>query len=130
MSKKRVIVAILVTLAVLVAFGEFYILGYGRSLRLASILQAHNCLKQAYIEYSGLGSVGPIGSSKPFVFTNTVVVDGKSFHCVVAVAVPRFEDEGVLAMTTNETLIWLDKTRPPKIIPRSGYRPHYFPERF
>ena len=130
MSKKRIIIGILFAVGVLVAFGEFYILGYGQSLRLAGILSAHNTLKQAYIEYARGGSVEPNGSSKPFVFTNTVVVDGTPFYCVVAVGVPRFEDEGVLAMTTNETLIWLDKTRPPKIIPTSDYRPHFFPERF
>jgi hypothetical protein len=130
MSKKRVIIAVLVILAALVAFGEFYILSYGRSLRFARMVLAHSVLKQAYIEYSGHGSVEPNGSSKPFVFTNTVVVDGTPIYPVVAVAVLGFEDEGVLAMTTNETLIWLDKTRPPKIIPTSGYRPHFFPERF
>jgi hypothetical protein len=127
---KRVVIAVLVVLAALIAFGEFYILGYGRALRLAGIVSAHSALKQAYVEYSRQGSVKPNGSLKPFVFTNTVVVDGTPFHCVVAVAVPRFEDEGVLAMTTNETLVWLDKTRPPKIIPPSGYAPHVFPERF
>jgi hypothetical protein len=127
---KRVVIRVLVILTALVAFGEFYILSYGQSLRLAHILLAHSVLKQAYTEYSGRGSVETNGSSKPFVFTNIVVVAGTPFRPVVAVPVLGFEDEGVLAMTTNETLIWLSKARPPKIIPTSGYRPHFFPERF
>jgi hypothetical protein len=124
------VIGVLATLTALVAFGEFYMLSYGQSLRLAHILLAHSVLKQAYIDYSGRGSVKRIGSSEPFLFTNTILVDGTPFRPVVGVPVLGFEEEGVLAMTTNETLIWLGKARPPKIIPTSGYSPHFFPERF
>ena len=130
MPKRRLIIWILLTLAALVALGGFYILSYGQALRLEGIRTARITLAQAYIDFTRSGTVGAYGTSKPFVFTNTVVADRTSYYCTVAVGVPGFEDEGVLAMTTNETFIWLDKTRPPKIIPTTGYKPQLFPERF
>ena len=129
MLKKTVIITAIV-LAAIFAFLIFFSLSYGQSLRRSSVMLGRSFLKQAQQQLVQTGRVEPNGSWRPFVFTNQVTVDGVAYQCSVATALAPFDDEGVLAMTTNETFIWVDKRRPPKIVPTSGYRPHFFPESF
>ena len=115
---------------VLFAFLMFYILGYGQSLRRSRVMLGQAVLKQAQQQLAETGRVGPNGSWRPFVFTNDVAVDGVIHRCSVATPLGGFDDEGVLAMTTNHTFIWVDNVRPPKIVPTSDYKPRFFPESF
>ncbi len=108
----------------------FYSLAYGQSLRRSRVMLGRGVLKQAQQQLAETGRVEPNGSWHPFVFTNDVAVDGVIHRCSVATPLAGFNDEGVFAMTTNQTFIWLGKKRPPKIIPTSGYRPRFFPESF
>jgi len=87
-------------------------------------------LKHAQQQLSQSGRVEPNGSWHPFVFTNDATVDGATYRCSVATPLVGFEDEGILAMTTNEMFIWIDKKRAPKAIPAAGYRPSFFSEGF
>ena len=130
MSRKRLILRGVVTLFVLVALGEFYSLSFGRSIRLAGVVSAHNALRGAYKDYTRGAPIEQNGSLKPFLITNTVVVNGKPLYCIVAVPVPRFENEGVLAMTSNEILVWIDNVRPPKIISGPDYKTPLFSKTF
>lgn len=127
---KRTIIITAIVLAVIFAFLMFFSLSYGQSLRRSGVMLARSVLKQAQHQFVQTGRVEPNGSWKPFIFTNQITVDGVTYQCSVATPIVRFDEEGVLAMTTNEIFIWVDKKRPPKIIPVSGYRPRYFPESF
>ena len=127
--RKKIIIAAIVLGAVFALF-MFYSLGYGRSLRLSRIMLGRAVLKQAQQQLTETGRVEPNGSWRPFVFTNAVTIDEVIYRCSVATPLTGFDDEGIFAMTTNETFIWVDKKRAPKIIPTSGYRPRFFPESF
>ena len=104
---------------------------YGVSLRNAGIIVARNGLKQAKKDYEEHGYVTNYGSSgyQVWLSSNIVTIGGTQYQCFITVREARFGDEGVLAMTTNEVLIWLDTKQQPKIIDKS-YRPPIFPPRF
>lgn len=108
----------------------FYSLAYGNAVRQSRVAMGRSVLKQAQWQLTETGRIEPNGSSRPFVFTNDIVVDGVTFRGSVATPLPPFDDEGVLVMTTNQTFIWVDKQRPPKVLPASGYKPRFFPESF
>ena len=128
MRRKIIITAIMLgTLFVLLMFCS---LAYGRSLRLSRVMIGRSVLKQAQQQLTEAGRVEPNDSWQPFVFTNDVRIAGVTYRCSVATHLAGFDDEGIFAMTTNETFIWVDKKRAPKIIPMSGYRPRFFPESF
>jgi hypothetical protein len=104
---------------------------YGVSLRNAGIIMARGSLKMAYKDYLEHGYVTNYGSSgyQVWLSTNVATVGGTQYQCFVTVRDPKFYDEGVLAMTTNQVFIWLDAKRPPKIID-ANYRAPLFPPRF
>src|SRR5262245_49653611 len=114
---------VLITVAVLlIAVYVSYVLGYGQSLRTFSIFTVEFNLRLAYTNYVATGTVQPNGTSKPYVFTNTVTVGGVTYPCVVAIDISHGFGEGTLAMTTNEVFVWMESGRLPKILPSSGYR--------
>lgn len=99
--------------------------------RRVSITEGKSLLKLTYAEYSKHGYVT---SGNPnyqvWLPTNVVVtIDKTQYQCVVAVRVGKTYGDSYLAMTTNETFIWLDSKRSPKIID-ANYRPSFFPPRF
>jgi hypothetical protein len=104
---------------------------YGVSLRNAGIIMARNSLKQAKKDYDKHGYVTNDGSSgyQVWLSSNIVTIGSTQYQCFITVRDAKFYDEGVLAMTTNQVLIWLDAKRKPKIIDDS-YRPPIFPPRF
>jgi hypothetical protein len=104
---------------------------YQVSLRNAGIIMAKNGLKQAKKDYEEYGYITNYGSSgyQVWLSSNIVTVGGTQYQCFFTARDERFYDEGVLAMTTNEVLIWLDAKRQPKIID-DNYRPQIFPPRF
>ena len=127
---RRTAVITAVALGTLFAFLVFYAAAHGQSFRLSRVMLGRSVLKQAHQQLADTGRVEPNGSWRPFVFTNDVTVDGVTHRCSVATTLGGFEDAGLFAMTTNEMFIWLDKRKPPKIIPSSGYRPRFFSESF
>jgi len=127
---RRTIIITALVLGTLVALLVFYAAAQGQSFRLSRVMLGRSVLKQAQQQLADTGRVEPNGSWRPFVFTNDVTVDGVTHRCSVATPLAGFEDAGLFAMTTNEIFIWLDKRRPPKIIPSSGYRPRFFSESF
>jgi len=104
---------------------------YAVSLRYAGIIMARNSLKQAKKDYDEHGYVTNYGASSHQVWlsSNIVMIGGTQYQCFFTARDERFYDEGVLAMTTNQVLIWLDARRQPKIID-DNYRPPIFPPRF
>jgi len=73
-----------------------YVLGYGQSLRTFSIFTGEFDLRLAYINYVATGTIQPNGTSKPYVFTNTISVRGVGYPCVVAIDISHGFGEGTL----------------------------------
>ncbi len=122
--------ALIIIVAGLVALAVSFNYGYGRSLRRAGIMEGTGILKQAQKDYAEHGYVTNYHSSyRVALVTNVVTIGGTQYQCFAAVRGGKFYDEGSLAMTTNQILIWLDATCPPKII-GPGYSPQLFPGRF
>ena len=103
---------------------------YGISLRNAAMIEGRSALKTALQDYSKLGYVTNYGShEKVWLSTNIANVGGTQYTFFAEAYVPKFLNEGTLAVTTNQVFIWLDNSRPPKII-TNNYRAPYFPPRF
>ena len=98
---------------------------YGVSLRHAGIVEGRSFLKMAAKEYAWRGYVTNHGSSHQIWLSSNVVSVGGTHQCFITVRVPKFYGKGTLAITTNQTFIWLDREGPPKII-GTHYRPPSF----
>lgn len=122
----KTIGAILLLALAVVVFGQLNM----RSLRFAGIVDARNCLKVANEDLAKSGSVTNYSDSyKVWVSTNVVNVSGTNYGCKLMVQVQKFYNEGTLAQTTNDLLIWLGNSQPPKLI-TADYRPRLFPPGF
>src|SRR6266576_2633737 len=90
---------------------------HGRALQRSSMYGARTFLEQAYTEFERTGT---LPASKPHaqlsVFTNTLVVGGVTQQCALALDWFYFRRDGFLAMTTNRTVLWIDKRSAPRII--------------
>lgn len=118
-------------LAILVCAFMLYSLALGQSLRRASLIGGKNQLLVAYRDYTKSGHITnqPLSGYQIWLSTNVVTIGGVQYHCFAEASGGWGYDGGRLAMTTNETYIWLDTVRPPKII-TNGYSPSLFSSRF
>lgn len=74
-------------------------------------------LERAHAEYERTGNVPASESDAQLrVFTDSVVVAGVSYRCALALDWPALGGEGFLAISTNRTVLWIDKVRAPRII--------------
>jgi hypothetical protein len=103
----------------------------GRSLRHASLIHGKNQLRVAYDDFTKRGYITnyPTSRYQVWLSTNIVTIGGTQYQCFAEVDGGWGYDGGRLAMTTNETFIWLDPERPAKII-TNGYRPSVFSKRY
>jgi len=53
-----------------------------------------------------------------YPFTNSVVVGGASHRCMLAAKAPSFGDSGIMAITFDDTVVWID--RDGKVTPFTG----------
>jgi hypothetical protein len=104
---------------------------YGVALRNAGIIEGRMMLKVAAKDFQQYGYVTNVSSSsyRFWLSTNAVTIDGTRYQCYAEVGGGKFYDEGTLAITTNQTFIWLDSKRPAKII-TTNYRAPIFPPHF
>lgn len=120
-------------IAFLIFFLGLYLVAYlySVSLRQAGIIEGRNSLRMAAKDFVEHGYVTNYGASSYEVWLSktTVNIGGTQYLCYLTTTNGKFNDEGSLAMTTNQVFIWLDKRRPPKIIGAS-YRAPIFPPRF
>jgi hypothetical protein len=118
---------IIAVLGVLVAAFMVFSAEMGRTYRRVSLINGIDLLKTARAIYAEHGYITnrPTESFQASLFTNAVSIGGTQYHCFLKVRGGYGWEGGALAMTTNETLIWLDAQRPPKIITR-GHRPPLF----
>ena len=56
------------------------------------------------------------GSTKPFIYTNVVNVGGTNFVCAFAIQDAAFAEPGMLAVTREGTIIWIEESGA-KVIP-------------
>ena len=104
---------------------------YSVSSRNAGIIEGRMMLKVAAKDFQQYGYVTNVSSSsyRFWLSTNVVTIDGTRYKCYAEVGGGLFDDQGTLAVTTNQTFIWLDSKRPPKII-TTNYRAPIFPPHF
>jgi hypothetical protein len=116
----------------LAAFALLYALGYlhMRAMKRARIIGDKFNLREVYRDFVQSGVVtNSRGDTHVYIFTNMVTISGCNYSCILAVDHPWYHGQGVLAITTNQVFIWLDKALGAKIIDDS-YRPPLFPERY
>jgi len=125
---RKWIVAIVVGLLLAYVLAAYL---YGRNLRYSGIIEGRYFLKLASKDFAQYGRIESFSSTgfRVWLSTNRPSIGGTQYQCYVEIAADKFFDEGTLAMTTNETFIWLDRVRPPKVLGPS-YRPPVFPPRF
>jgi hypothetical protein len=118
---------------ILLLFLGLFIVGYlcGVSLRQAGIIEGRMMLKIAAKDLAEYGYVTNVFSSsyRFWLSTNVVAIGGTQYQYYAEVGGGEFSDDGTLAITTNQTFIWLDRKYPPKII-GTNYRVPLFPPRF
>ena len=104
---------------------------YSVALRNAGIIEGRMFLKMAAKDFAEHGYVTNYGarSCQVWLSSNVVTIGSTQYQCFITTTNAKFYDEGSLAMTTNQTFIWLDSKRPPKII-GTNYRAPIFPPRF
>ncbi len=113
-------------LAVLVALAcclLVFCLLAGQAERTSYIKQHRYMLKIAAEDLAKYGYVTNIWTSVDRFYrsSNVVTIAGTQYQCYAEVRGGEFENEGSLAITTNEIFIWLSSNGPPKIID-IGYR--------
>jgi len=118
---------IILILAVLVAAYLLFSAELGRTYRRVSLINGASALKSAQANYAEHGYITnrPTASLQVSLFTNAISIGGTQYYCFLKVIGGYDWKGGALAMTTNETLIWLDAHRPPRII-TLGHRPPLF----
>src|SRR4051812_15141197 len=83
---------------------------YSVSLRNVAIIEGRIMLKIAAKDFAEYGYVTNVSSSsyRFWLSTNAVTIGGTQYQCYAEVGGGKFYDEGTLALTTNQTFIWLD----------------------
>jgi hypothetical protein len=116
-----------VILVLIVAAFVTFSLEQGRSLRRASLINGANQLRVAQAAYEKHGYItnSPTSRFRVWLSTNIVTIADTQHHCFAEVSGGWGWDGGKLAMTTNQTLVWLDASKPPKII-TLNHRPPIF----
>jgi hypothetical protein len=51
-----------------------------------------------------------------FVSTNVYTISGQTFQSLFGMNDPRFEGKGMLVISRDGTLIWVDAKKPPKLV--------------
>ena len=109
-----------------VAFA-LYLMALKRSLLHASFIDGLNQLRVAQADYEKYGYLTncPTSGYRVWLSTKVVTISGTQYQCFAEVTGGYGWEGGTLAMTTNQTLIWLDVYKPAKII-TLPLRPPYF----
>lgn len=116
-----------IILVLFVAAFVTFSVAQGRSLRRASLINGVNQLRVAQDDFAKLGYITnyPTSGYQVALSTNSVTIGGTQYQCFAEVSGGWGWEGGTLAMTTNQTLIWLGARKPPMIITLS-HRPPIF----
>jgi hypothetical protein len=122
-----------IAIALLILFIGLYtlLLFHNNAERYFDIISGKVSLGIAAKDFAKFGYVTNVynSSCRFWLSTNIVTIDGIQHQCYAEFWDWQFRDEGTLAITTNQTFIWLDSKRPPKII-GPNYRPPFFSSHF
>jgi hypothetical protein len=115
----RAIIIILAVLLLLGLAGAYYWHGIARGAKTVIIMQR---LGQAAADLKNHGSfTNDIQEfCEIYQFTEHYKVSGSDYECVLAAKSPIFRGRGLLAITTNNVIIWIDNNG--RVIPATG--PH------
>lgn len=95
---------------------------HGRAMQRAAMYNARLSLERAYADYERTGTLpASRPSARLSIYTNAVIVSGATQYCAVALDW-GFRD-GLLAISTNRTVFWIDNRRGPRIIDGSYRAP-------
>ena len=128
---KKIVIKIVITIFVLFIGLCTLLAFHNNAERHYDIISGKNMLGIAAKDFAEFGYVTNIYSSscRFWLSTNTVTIGSTQYQCYAELGGWQFRDEGTLAITTNQTFIWLDSKRPPKII-GPNYRPPFFSSHF
>ncbi|MCL5096792.1 MAG: hypothetical protein M1608_04555 [Candidatus Omnitrophica bacterium] len=51
-----------------------------------------------------------------FIWTNIYTINGRMFHSLFAMSDPKFAGKGILVVSRNGALIWVDKANSPRLL--------------
>ncbi len=120
----------LVSLAVILALAVFFLMGQERSLRRATVINSVSELLSAKDHQKQYGVLTNLNRGfTVFAYTNQLDVDGTHYECTMAVMADRIQNFGLMAMATDGTVLWIDRTLPPSVS-RSPDGRNYMPPRF
>jgi hypothetical protein len=116
-----------IILVLLVAAFVAFSVAHGRSLRRASLINGVNQLRVAQDDFTRHGYITnyPTSGYQVALSANVVTIGGTQYQCFAEVSGGWGWEGGTLAMTTNQTLIWLGVRQDAKIVTLS-HRPPIF----
>ncbi len=102
-------------------------LGYSQTLRTERVLAGAKALIAARPAYLKTGVLPTTGSPKLFLYTKPFIVAGVNHQSVLAVHLLGNENHGLLAITTDGTLLWVDRKERARVILADTYGARFFP---
>jgi hypothetical protein len=105
---------VLTVLAVLVAFFGLFLYSAARGSHRARFVIAMNELREANVQLQKHGAfTNQFPYDKVYACTNRFNIDGTAYQCQLAVeSVDLYlRDRGLLTITTNDVIVWVDKKR-------------------
>ncbi|HEY3761591.1 MAG TPA: hypothetical protein VGN23_07580 [Verrucomicrobiae bacterium] len=109
----KITIIIVLAVLVLLAAAGFYIKrqlnGMTEDVKFIAIMsnlnQAADDLRKSGTFTNGVPNLCDI-----YQFTNNITIGQTQQQCVLAAKSPSFEDGGFMAVTTNDTLVWIDQS--------------------
>lgn len=110
-----------------VALMALLALGYSQTLRTQRVLAGARVLVAARPAYLKSGVLSTTNAPRPFLYTKPFVVAGTSHQSVLAVHLLGHENRGLLAITTDGTLLWVNRKERARVIQPERYQAKFFP---
>ena len=104
-----------------------FALGYSQTLRTARVLAGARVLIAARPTYLKTGTLPVAVVPKAFLYTKPFVVAGTNHQGVLAVHLLGHENRGLLAITTDGVLLWVDRKERARVIHADTYGARFFP---
>ncbi len=104
-----------------------FALGYSQTLRTQRVLVGAQVLISARPAYLKSGTLPTTNAPRPFLYTKPFIVAGASHQSVLAVHLLGHENRGLLAITTDGTLLWVNRKERARVIIAQDYRARFFP---
>lgn len=110
-----------------VALMALLALAYSQTLRTQRVLTGAQVLVTARLPYLKTGMLPKTGVPRAFLYTKPFIVAGTSHQSMLAVHLLGHENRGLLAITTEGTLLWVNRKERARVITAQDYRARFFP---